>query len=40
MGKNGCFVLLSYIELVLDRIMVQSSYLVYLENDVGAIKCM
>ena len=32
------FVLLSYIELALDRMIVQSSNLVCLETDVGAIE--
>ena len=36
--KWGCFVLLSYIGLFPDRRMVQSSNLVYLESDVGAIE--
>ena len=36
--KRGSFVLLSYIELALDRRMVQNSNLVYLEGDVGAIE--
>ena len=37
---NGCFVLLSYIELALDRTIVQRSNLVCLESDVGAIEWM
>ena len=36
--KSVYFVLLSYIGLALDRKMVQSSNLTYLESDVGAIK--
>ena len=36
--QKGEFVLLSYIGIVLDRRMAQSSNLVYLESDVGAIK--
>ena len=35
---DWCFVLLSYIGLALDRTMVQSSNLVHLESDVGAIE--
>ena len=35
---SWCFVLLSYIELALDRTIVQSSNLVYLESDVEAIE--
>ena len=34
MYKIGCLILLFYIELALDRTMVQSSNLVYLESDV------
>ena len=36
--QKGTFVLLSYMGLGLDRRMVQSSNLVHLESDVGAIK--
>ena len=35
---RGFFFLLSYIELTLDRTMVQSSNLVYLESGMGAIE--
>ena len=35
---RGCFVLLSYIGLALDREMVQSSNLVYLESELGDIE--
>ena len=35
---SRCFVLLSYIGLALDRMIVQSSNLVHLETDVGAIE--
>ena len=35
---SRCFVLLSYIGLALDRTIVQSSNLVCLESDVGAIE--
>ena len=45
LSKTGAFWgkrvgILSYIGLALDRTMVQSSNLVYLESDVGAIKWM
>ena len=36
--RMGVLVLLSYIGLALDRTIVQSSNLVYLESDVGAIE--
>ena len=35
---DGCFVLLSYIGPALGRTIVQSSNLVHLESDVGAIE--
>ena len=37
---DGYFVLLSYIGPALDRTLVQSSNLVHLESDVGAIEWM